>query len=786
MIGKGKISLSETIDITPNPRILRVLGEIPFQPWQCIAELVDNSLDAFAKIRREGKPVEDARIDILWSDDNVAANNRVLEVVDNGPGMGGESIRNAVKAGYTSNDPLGSLGLFGMGFNIATARLGETTVLLSTRVEDNEWTGVEIDFDTLVKKHAFSAPVVRQTKTGTERSGTKVRVSRLKEGAYRHLRDKGRDLKRTLEDVYAPILREGVVSIFINGMVLKPRPYCVWGEARGVVRNNERVPAQIRIDRDLGSVLFDVEKNQYLPGALEADYRARKESGEPLPRGIIERPRRLRGWVGIQRYADTNDFGVDFVRNGRKILIKNKTIFSWENPLTGESILEYPVELGTTQGGRIVGELHVDYLVPTYQKNDFDRTEAAWNETILAIRGDGPMLPKRREAFGLPPRAAAPLAKLVNAFRRLDPGTKSLAISSGTAKEWAKAFFSGDEAYASDEKWWQAAVEADREKADQGAGGASDVDEGTQTSDDPDSYGPTAVPNAVQAIPQPQSPPEKETSSLDELIQNGIEVASLSGEYRYGRTAPLKVRAYEVRDDVQIKRDGEKVPCAIFKDADECDFFFNPRHIILKEFPLAARDLLTLYLAEQLKARDNLKDLAGVFGGIYRLKFSDSRLERITLQERAERIVDDIRGGMVAKLAPKATSVLEFIHEASGEVEDTIGKILGEPDLLGAFQRREPAAIKVLESVPARTLARVVDRFPEDLFDDKLFKMPFMGISIGDQKATERARGEAKKRLLSYLEDAVALASGGMSRASKDELGRAAYSLSFLERMMVG
>ena len=345
------MSLLATIDITPNPRILRVLGEIPFRPWQCVAELVDNSLDAFAKSRREGKLVEGARIDILWSGDNVAASERVLEVVDNGQGMEFESITNAVKAGYTSNDPTSSLGLFGMGFNIATARLGETTTLSSARAEDSAWTGVEIDFDTLAKKHAFAAAVVRREKMGTEQSGTKVQVSKLKEGVYRHLRDRSRDLKRTLEDVYAPILREGVVSIFINGMVLNPRPYCVWGEARGVVRRKERIPARVRIDRDLGSALFDVERNQYLPGALEADYRARKEASEDFPSGIIERPRRMRGWIGIQRYADPNDFGLDFVRNGRKILIKNKSLFSWENPLTGESILEYPLELGTTQGG---------------------------------------------------------------------------------------------------------------------------------------------------------------------------------------------------------------------------------------------------------------------------------------------------------------------------------------------------------------------------------------------------------------------------------------------------
>jgi hypothetical protein len=59
--------MPQTIDITPNPRVLRVLGEIPFQPWQSIAELIDNSIDAFTKARREGNSIRIARIDVVWS-----------------------------------------------------------------------------------------------------------------------------------------------------------------------------------------------------------------------------------------------------------------------------------------------------------------------------------------------------------------------------------------------------------------------------------------------------------------------------------------------------------------------------------------------------------------------------------------------------------------------------------------------------------------------------------------------------------------------------------------------
>ena len=58
------------------------------------------------------------------------------------------------------------------------------------------------------------------------------------------------------------------------------------------------------------------------------------QEGAALPAHIVEREKRLTGWLGIQRYADPNDFGIDFIRNGRKILISDKTFFQYENPLT--------------------------------------------------------------------------------------------------------------------------------------------------------------------------------------------------------------------------------------------------------------------------------------------------------------------------------------------------------------------------------------------------------------------------------------------------------------------
>ena len=63
----------------------------------------------------------------------------VLRSRDNGPGMTLERMVDAARAGYSHNSPVDNLGLFGMGFNIATARLGRTTQLRSGVAGEDRW-----------------------------------------------------------------------------------------------------------------------------------------------------------------------------------------------------------------------------------------------------------------------------------------------------------------------------------------------------------------------------------------------------------------------------------------------------------------------------------------------------------------------------------------------------------------------------------------------------------------------------------------------------------------------
>ena len=169
------------VDITPTPRTLRMLGEIPFQPWQCFAELIDNSIDAFLA---SDEPQTDKKIEIIWSAERVGLEHRAIEITDNANGMTLEQMTNAVRAGYSGNDPINNLGLFGMGYNISTARLGDKSTILTTRKGDTQWVGIEIDFAKLVSQKSFETPVIYREKDNPDIHGTKIIITNLNNGIY--------------------------------------------------------------------------------------------------------------------------------------------------------------------------------------------------------------------------------------------------------------------------------------------------------------------------------------------------------------------------------------------------------------------------------------------------------------------------------------------------------------------------------------------------------------------------------------------------------------------------
>lgn len=777
---------AKEIDITPTPRILRTLGDIPFDIWQCFAELADNSLDAFKQAQEDGTTLSAPRLDIYWSPETVRPQDREIIVEDNAVGMGLESLQSAARAGYSSNDPIHHLGLFGMGFNISTARLGDETLFVSTRRGDTHWVGIRIDFEKLIKNKGFAAEVVELSKSDQSVSGTRIIVRKIKDGIFGDLKSKQAQIKRRLESVYTPILQSYAIGFYLNGKKLDPAPHCVWSADRFVMRKGERIHAVQTIDRDLGDTFFDVQKNRYCTEDESASLErlARAE----LPENITVRPRRLRGWIGIQRYSDTSDFGIDFIRNGRKILISDKSVFSSENPDTGATVQEYPVELGSTVGGRIVGEMNVDYLIPTYQKNGFDTSDRAWRLTIEAIRGAGPILPGKRSALGYDDDNRSPLGVLVNAYRRTDPGTKNLALPKGVAQEFLKKFKTQDPAYVDDTLWYKAAQEADRDRGE-GNSATTPVNQGDDPSDDINQYAP------VNANAQPASTGGSDTikgeptatnttSELDQLLSNSTPEASLSGKYAYGNTPGLEVRARRMRDQ-KIFENGQQVPSKLSVVGVQCDFFFDPHHPILNEYPVSPKQLLMLALAERFAIRDNNVTVRQAYFELIPRHLEDERINAAALIERANTVFGVLRERLPSVLVGRVDEALKLIGKVPSDEEELVRNLLQRaPSLVSAFNARSAEAVRTLAFVSNEALIRLVEGLPELFLDGKVFAMPYSEIRMSAEDATARLRQASLKAIINYLVDVASFI--GSSRAlSKYELLRNSNTLAILEDRMV-
>lgn len=227
---------AETIQIPPHPRILRALAEIDFDRWQCIAELVDNGFDEFLEMERADQLGDQSpRVHVALPK---SADEQVV-VSDNGRGMVLDRIKDAARAGYSGNDPLSKLGLFGMGFNVATARLGGVTTFLSTRDGDAEWVGVRIDVREMADD--FSVPVVRLPKDDPTEHGTRIEISDLTQLALPFTDPTKRTrLRAQLGAIYSHLLDERGYELVVDQTPVTPYRHCAWSAERSVSRGARR------------------------------------------------------------------------------------------------------------------------------------------------------------------------------------------------------------------------------------------------------------------------------------------------------------------------------------------------------------------------------------------------------------------------------------------------------------------------------------------------------------------------------------------------------------------
>jgi hypothetical protein len=630
-----------TMDLTPEPAILEVLGAVDIEDWRCVAELTDNALDNFRKNKISPGIV------------NVELHDDWFVVRDNGTGMTHDQCENALKAGYSDKTKNADLGLFGVGFNVACARLGNVARVYTKLPKEDEWLKVEIDLAQLKQNKNFNVQpeYVTEPEFGAKYPHGTVVAVKLKSDMKRQFsrRRHMTDIAKQLGDIYSFILRDKVpgltgknagepreIEIFVGDDKVNPRLPCIWAENRNVQFRGVGISAIQRLDQDIGDGWVcqdcghwhDRDPGQYC------------EECESINIDCVER--KITGWVGVQRYLHETDYGLDFIRNGRKILVRDKDIFQWRDPNSGGTGNEYPIEMPANRG-RIVGEIHCDHVPVDFRKTGFQESRM-WDGAIACVKGDQPLRTKK-EKRGDPNNS--PLAKIFSAFRRNDPGLRCLIPGDGKqanherGKNWGVEFHSGKTEYQQDTKWYEAATFHDDKKKDDAKG--------------PGDGGPIPIPpgspNPTSPLP-PEGPSAHPKPPRNLSDSQKMELWKAGGRQRHDLSTdvnlPENLGSWSLdvwETALRIERTpGTKVATiCISGKGNTLHIFADSNHDTFKKFGRRIVDLILLDAATIIKAVKNSEASATEIFGHLLQDFPDEQISVSSIKKQIPELTERLK-----------------------------------------------------------------------------------------------------------------------------------------------
>ena len=474
---------SEPFDVTPDPSILIALTFGRLSWLDAICELVDNSIDSFGHALRLGEPVEHPLVELfIPTSAEVNRGGGSFLIRDNGPGLDRIGLMRSLSAGYSTKAKFGGLGLFGVGFNIATGKIGCQTVVTTARAQDDFATRAILDLPEMSMQGNFRPPNKTIPKPEGMDHGTWVEVDHWWPSGHGNA-----DFIKTMASVsqtrvlenlgrrYSTLLRGDAGEVKVGIKVYSspgsdpdpvvPYEHCVWAAERFVEdRSREAfglVPAQIHFDERVGATRRC--KKDGTAVAAPANSCPQCERGE-----FVTIDERVRGWVGIQRFDDTNNFGVDVIRNGRTIMTSEKEAFFSREDDLGQVTREYPVD---DQTGRIVGEVHIDHGQVDFLKQRFEKDDT-WSRAMEFVRGLSLQPAQWPDGYV----NDSPVAKLNSAYKRIrdfgrkamymgywDPATKKAKrIGREVEREYLEKFKAGEPGFYDDAEWWKLVEGADR------------------------------------------------------------------------------------------------------------------------------------------------------------------------------------------------------------------------------------------------------------------------------------------------------------------------------------
>jgi hypothetical protein len=346
------------------------------------------------------------------------------------------------------------------------------------------------------------------------------------------------------------------------------------------------------------------------------------------------------------------------------------------------------------------------------------------------------------------------------------------------AQRWAALFWEGDADYQTDEKWYEAVIQAEGTHTKKGVAVPADLTGGDAFPEGDQASGPTAEdyerqeeePDAGAAAAAPA-----QAERADDPVLSGVyELMDLPGAPR------LEVTAERVTKGMLPGRR----PIEFGAVASRVEFAYDPRHPLFTNSLLDPVDCLIEELAYQLLFRSRTTQaqnpLSSVAHALREKYFSSTLSNYEALRDEAGALLDEMIEFFTEALAPLAGQHAETLtSEEHNAIAQAVARIdhQGEERVQEVIERGEYPRY-----LGAPCLPKLVDTWPELILDGS-----FLSVSFGD--VDEAAREHVLRDVVTPLRDVIWLANpdgmqvGGLEWRTL--LARARANLRLLEAWKV-
>lgn len=383
------------VSIIPDPSIIGKLGKRSKNISETIAELIDNSLDAFIQLPTSLQNGKDLEVTVEVTD-------QVVTIQDNAKGMNAKELGMALKvASSNKSTNKDMIGTYGFGLKSASMFLADRLEIYS--IHHNEPTKVnylnfdrkafEKKADEISKKEKNTLSAIEQTWSVevqtlsisqasdkahfNHRRGTKII---LHHGGKIRAGNK-EVIQKKLKQIFAPLLTPSENSPTTKSIYLKNFSMRLfWKDVKGKIEELFAAGPfyDVRLDSDgtpmkksdlssKGKLNNEPVVLPFKMGVTYVDIPVIKINGKRVfgRAGLLDR----------SQYHDGN-YGFDLIKNGRVIE------FNVIEPRIGKRPDGTPSVFFTKSSdkARIVGQLHLDDWEADHQKTQILRTSEGWHE----------------------------------------------------------------------------------------------------------------------------------------------------------------------------------------------------------------------------------------------------------------------------------------------------------------------------------------------------------------------------------------------------------------------